>query len=207
MQIMALLKSFIYLVSSSLLVPVLLLLALLTLWLIVYCGGFFALWLERKRQKSRPLDAISAFKSRTFSVFPRPVQVFCERLLEIHSQESHEIAVLNLLRDTEHQLWQALDGLKIMIRIGPGLGLIGTLIPMGTGLASLGQGDLTRLSGDLVIAFTTTVVGMALGLVCYFLFTIRRRWVEEDVKNMELAAEVLCVSELISVSDSSGASL
>ena len=62
---------------------------------------------------------------------------------------------------------------------------------MGTGLASLGQGDLTRLSGDLVIAFTTTVVGMALGLVSYCLFTVQRRWVEEDVKNMELAAEVL----------------
>ena len=97
---------------------------------------------------------------------------------------------MNLLRDTEHQLWRSLDKLKMLIRIGPGLGLIGTLIPMGTGLASLSQGDLTRLSGDLVIAFTTTVVGLALGLVSYFFFTIQRRWVEEDVKNMELLCEV-----------------
>ena len=102
-----------------------------------------------------------------------------------------EIRILNLLRDHEHQLWKSLDNLKMLIRIGPGLGLIGTLSPMGTGLASLGQGDLTRLSGDLVIAFTTTVVGMALGLVSYCFFTVQGRWAEEDIKNMELAAELL----------------
>jgi biopolymer transport protein ExbB/TolQ len=109
----------------------------------------------------------------------------------MQKNNSEEIAILNLLRESEHQLWKSLDRLKMLIRIGPGLGLIGTLIPMGTGLAALGQGDLSRLSGDLVIAFTTTVVGMALGLVSYFFFTIQRRWVEEDVKNMELVAEIL----------------
>jgi len=79
----------------------------------------------------------------------------------------------------------------MIIRIGPGLGLIGTLIPMGTGLAALGQGDMTKLSSDLVIAFTTTVVGLALGMVAFFFFTIKKRWVEEDIKNIELATDLL----------------
>ncbi len=79
----------------------------------------------------------------------------------------------------------------MIIRIGPSLGLIGTLIPMGTGLAALGQGDMTGLSSDLVIAFTTTVVGLAVGIVAYFFYTIKRRWVEEDIKNIELATEIL----------------
>ena len=192
MEIMALLKSFIYLVSSSLLIPVLLLLSGLTVWLLVYCGSFFALWLARKRQ-SEPGDIINLIKQHEFTDLSRPVQYFCRCLLQIRDDDLSEMQILNLLRETELKLWKALDNLKIMIRIGPGLGLIGTLIPMGTGLASLGQGDLTRLSGDLVIAFTTTVVGMALGLICYFLFTIQRRWVEEDVKNMELAAEMLSI--------------
>ncbi len=79
----------------------------------------------------------------------------------------------------------------MVIRIGPGLGLIGTLIPMGTGLAALGQGDMTKLSSDLVIAFTTTVVGLAVGIVAYFFYTVKRRWVEEDIKNIELATEII----------------
>lgn len=62
---------------------------------------------------------------------------------------------------------------------------------MGNGLTVLGQGDITRLSSDLVIAFTTTVVGLALGMTAYFFYTIKRRWVEEDIKNIELAAELL----------------
>ena len=190
MEIMALLKSYIYLIASSLLMPVLLLLTLLTLWLIIYSGSFAGHWLMRTRLP-RQVDVIRALEGQSFTAFPVPVQRFCRQLLETRTRPQAEIAVMNLLRETEHRLWRSLDRLKMLIRIGPGLGLIGTLIPMGTGLASLSQGDLTRLSGDLVIAFTTTVVGMALGLISYFFFTIQRRWVEEDVKNMELAAEIL----------------
>ncbi|MCK5322492.1 MAG: MotA/TolQ/ExbB proton channel family protein [Desulfobulbaceae bacterium] len=193
MEITALLKSFIYLLASSLFLPVLALLAGLAVWLIIYSGSFFGLWLERSRLKKwdgTDLPGDLQAKSAGLSLSSR-VEKFLERLDGVSGGDLQEVQVMNLLRETELHLWKSLDSLKILIRIGPGLGLIGTLIPMGTGLASLGQGDLTRLSGDLVIAFTTTVVGMALGLAAYFFFTIQRRWVEEDIKNMELAAEVL----------------
>lgn len=196
MDIIALLESFIYLAASSLHLPTALLLSLLTVRLVIYSGTFTGMYLARRRLP-RPLDAIHALKTRSFSEFPVPVCRFCQQLADLTDKNSrdshnhHELAVLNLLRETEHRLWKSLDHLKMAIRIGPGLGLIGTLIPMGTGLASLSSGDFTRLSGNLVVAFTTTVVGMTLGLVSYFFFTIQRRWVEEDVKNMELAAEIL----------------
>ena len=51
MDIGALLKTFIYLISSSLVYPVLFLLCLLVLFIIVQAGGFFAEWLERTRLK------------------------------------------------------------------------------------------------------------------------------------------------------------
>ena len=50
---------------------------------------------------------------------------------------------------------------------------------------------MSQLSSDLVIAFTTTVVGLAVGITAFFFYTVKRRWVEEDLKNMELAMEVL----------------
>ena len=76
------------------------------------------------------------------------------------------------------------------MRTAPSLGLLGTLIPMGTGLAALGQGDMTRLSTDLVIAFTTTVTGLAIGTAAFCFYTVKRRWIEEDIKNMELVTEI-----------------
>ncbi len=193
MNIIALLESFIYLAASSVHLPMLLLLSLLTVRLIVYSGSFTGMYLSRSRLP-RPIDAINSLKNQVFSDFPAPVCRFCQKLVELTKHDPHnhhELEVLNMLRETEHRLWKSLDHLKMAIRLGPGLGLIGTLIPMGTGLASLSSGDFTRLSGNLVVAFTTTVVGMTLGLISYFFFTIQRRWVEEDVKNMELAAEIL----------------
>ncbi len=194
MEIIPLLESFIYLAASSLHLPMALLLALLTVRMVVYSGSFAGMYLSRSRLP-RSLDVIRGLKNREFSGFPGSVRQFCRQLVELSEQadslEHHELAVLNLLRETEHRWWKSLDHLKIAIRLGPGLGLIGTLIPMGTGLASLSSGDFTRLSSNLVVAFTTTVVGMALGLASYFFFTVQRRWVEEDVKNIELAAEIM----------------
>jgi len=189
MQVVALLQSFIFLVSSSLFAPVLAALAVLAVWLTVRLGEFFSLWLERRRQGLPSADIVQRLAAGGEDLpLSRPVLAFRHRLREIDARD--EVAVANLLRTTEHRLWRALDSLKMVIRVGPGLGLIGTLIPMGTGLASLGQGDLSQLAGDLVVAFTTTVVGMAVGMAAYCIFTVERRWIEEDVQYIELVAEI-----------------
>lgn len=195
MQVGALLSSLIYLVSSALLYPVLILLSLLTLWVLLQAGAFFAEWLERSRLVEVPVDetaelirqgAIDAFYSHHVRRFHRTL-----RTLEASRPAMGDAEVEHLLQVSSLRLWKSLDGLQMVIRIGPGLGLIGTLIPMGTGLAALGQGDIGRLSADLVIAFTTTVVGMAAGMLAYFFYTIKRRWVEGDIQNIEFMTEVI----------------
>ena len=192
MQIIACLKTFIYLIASSLFLPVLLILSGLFVWMLVYSGTFFKSWLQRSRLKKQWENLPGKILSGQYrDSLPLRVVTILTRLESLKKDETAPVQVINLLRDTEYRMYKSLDGLKIMIRIGPGLGLIGTLIPMGTGLASLGQGDLSQLSQDLVVAFTTTIVGMALGLLAYFYFTIQRRWVEQDIKNVQLAAQLL----------------
>lgn len=194
MDIGALLKTFIYLVSSSLLYPVLLLLSLLVLVVIVQAGSFFAEWLERSRLRPCPATELPALLKReqAEAVVSHRVNRYLANLAELRAVRGEgRIAVENLLQSTTLELWKSMDRLRILVRTGPSLGLLGTLIPMGTGLASLGQGDLTKLSSDLVIAFTTTVVGLGAGTAAFVLYTVRRRWLEEDIKNMELATELL----------------
>lgn len=194
MDIGALLKTFIYLVSSSLLYPVLMALCLLVLVIIVQAGGFFAEWLERVRLKSCPSQNLPRLlqTGQAKGIVSHRVSSYLQVLTQIRAQPgNHTIAVENLLQSTTLELWKSMDRLRILVRTGPSLGLLGTLIPMGTGLASLGQGDMTKLSSDLVIAFTTTVVGMAAGTLAFCFYTVRRRWLEEDIKNMELATELL----------------
>jgi len=194
MAIGAFLRTFIYLISSSLLYPVLFLLSVLVVWLILYAGGFFAEWLERTRMERVPSERLPERiqKEPSGPFLSQRVQDYIKRLQKIllHASGGEE-AVENLLQETTLKIRKSLDRLRILVRVAPGLGLIGTLIPMGTGLAALGQGDMSKLTSDLVIAFTTTVVGIALGLVAFFFLTIKSRWVEEDLKNIELATEIL----------------
>lgn len=190
----ALLKTFIYLISASLLYPVLFMLAALTLITIAFAGTFFAEWLERLRLRScAPQDLPYVIQTGDVSsVVSHRVNQYIETLQQVIGQkDGTEAAIENLLQATTLNLWKSVDRLGILVRVGPALGLMGTLIPMGTGLAALGQGDMTRLSADLVIAFTTTVVGLAIGTAAFFFYAVRRRWIEEDIKNMELATEML----------------
>lgn len=64
-------------------------------------------------------------------------------------------------------------------RLGPMLGLMGTLIPLGPGLAALASGDVALLAGQMTLAFDTTVVGLTAGVFGFVSGRLRRRWYEE----------------------------
>ena len=56
----------------------------------------------------------------------------------------------------------------MLVKLGPMLGLMGTLIPMGPALTRLAAGDISSMAYNMEVAFATTVVGIliaAIGLV------------------------------------------
>ena len=63
-----------------------------------------------------------------------------------------------------------------LARIGPMLGLMGTLIPLGPGLAALGRGDVQSLASAMTVAFDTTVLGLFVAVLGYLVGRQRRRW-------------------------------
>jgi biopolymer transport protein ExbB/TolQ len=116
-----------------------------------------------------------------------------------------EVAVLSLaasLRsgrgdDTEHALadyelavQRRLDRTRILVRAGPAIGLMGTLIPLAPGLAALGAGDVALLANDLRDAFAATVVGLLVGTVAFALTLSRTRMYTEDLTALERAGKV-----------------
>lgn len=102
------------------------------------------------------------------------------------SSESREAWALNLIEEEEVKLTKSLEKVDIVTRIGPTLGLMGTLIPMGPGLAALGNGDVTTLASAIIVAFDTTVVGIGSGAIAYVISKVRRRWYEEYLSNLQL---------------------
>ena len=73
----------------------------------------------------------------------------------------------------------------IASKIAPMFGLMGTLIPLGPGLIALGTGEVSTLSQSLIVAFDTTVAGLATAAVCYVISLLRRRWYEEYLSGLE----------------------
>lgn len=195
MQIGALLKSFIYLVSSALLYPTLCLLSALVPWVLVLSGSVAAEWLGRQRMRRlTPREFVrSITNGDDEDVCSYHVRAYWRQLSGLLSSYdgADEQLIETLLQEHSADLWKSLDHVRMIVRIGPGLGLIGTLIPMGTGLAALGQGDITKLSSDLVIAFTTTVVGLSVGLLSYFFYWKKKRWIEQDIRQMEFLTEII----------------
>ncbi len=198
---LALFQAIIYAISSSLLYPVMALLIVLVVWMVVFAGGFFAEWIARLRLKrnvdiTQYLSQIQREKELPENVkihLPLRVRIYVEKLISLLQNKDdffHE-KVEVLIQEKEMKLTKEVDRTRLIVRIGPSLGLMGTLIPMGTGLAALGQGDMALMTSSLIIAFTTTVVGLALGILAYFFTTIKGRWAQEDIRNIELITEVM----------------
>lgn len=95
------------------------------------------------------------------------------------------------LQDAELRMAKALEPLRIGVKAGPILGLMGTLIPMGPALIGLSQGDIKSMADNLVIAFATTVIGLVVGGICYGLLVIRSRWYRQDLSDLEFAADIM----------------
>lgn len=184
----ALLQSIIYVISSTLLYPAMSILVLSFVIIIMSCGSVLAEWADRARKEKlnpRTRGAVTGT-----GLYPGRLGTVLDELQEILGGESPAWEQVEALwQDTRLRLWKKLDYLRILVRLGPSLGLMCTLIPMTTGLAALSQGDMSRLSSDLVIAFSTTVVGLAVGVTAYLLYTVRARWLEGDLELLQLVME------------------
>jgi biopolymer transport protein ExbB/TolQ len=99
----------------------------------------------------------------------------------------------HLLLEHEDRVRRSLTGSRMLVKVGPSLGLLGTLIPMGASLASLASGNLEAMAGQMVVAFTTTIIGLATGTVAYVVAAVRHQWVTETIREQRFLAERIAV--------------
>lgn len=77
---------------------------------------------------------------------------------------------------------------RMLIKFGPILGLMGTLIPMGPARAGLSSGDISSMAYNMQVAFATTVLGLFIGAVGFVLLQIRQRWLNTDLTRLDFVA-------------------
>ena len=142
--------------------------------------------INKSGDKSQILDVVSS------SDIPNSQKTVLKEIVESDwDNESRVGLAKKLISSREKRLEKRLSYTDIITRIGPTLGLMGTLIPMGPGLAALGTGDVVTLSNAIIVAFDTTVVGIGSGALAYVISKIRRRWYGEYINNIDVLTDVV----------------
>jgi biopolymer transport protein ExbB/TolQ len=175
MNILAGLETFLYIIASTLFYPVVVGLILLIFWLVICFGGFLREYIDRRQGRSPVLPKFK--KMLDAEVISQSAS------LDVHLEKGLQIAELELIK--------GLDKVRFAIRVGPALGLMGTLIPMGVALAAMAQGDMTKMASNMVTAFTSTIVGLACGVIAYLMSLVKEKWVRADMREMEYLTELL----------------
>jgi len=184
MSVFAGLETFLYILSVILYYPVIAGLVLLTFWMVICFGGFLREYIERRQGK---FYALQRYKT----ALEEELRSICYSAGKDNSSNTEISARLErLLQKFEHELIKSRDKISFAIRVGPALGLMGTLIPMGVALASLAQGDMPKMASNMVTAFNATTVGLANGVISYLMSLVKERWVRKDIKEMEYLTEI-----------------
>ena len=105
-----------------------------------------------------------------------------------------ESLAVRLLQEEQSFYDRRLKISDVIAKIGPMLGLLGTLIPLGPGIIALGQGDTITLSSSLLTAFDTTIMGLIAAAVAIVISTIRSRWYANYMSVLETLME--CILEV-----------
>nr|WP_295000875.1 MotA/TolQ/ExbB proton channel family protein [uncultured Methanobrevibacter sp.] len=198
------LTSTLNMISQSLQIPVIIFLVIFAVFAVLAIGGLVAEYTSRKKVTPEIIEELiyaitnansleeikNVIKNAKLYESQKVVLIKILRSNELTADSRHALAK-KLIEFEETKFSKTIERTDVVTRIGPTLGLMGTLIPMGPGLAALGAGDVNTLANAIIVAFDTTVVGIGAGAVAYFVSKVRRRWYEEYLSNLDALADAL----------------
>ncbi len=183
-------------ISSGLLVPVIVLLILLFFRSLLLVGSFFGQYVSirktdrliREQMDKLHVDNVDDFANRLPEKSNSLVVIFMKRIL---TEQKNKAQLQRLLANFEIAADKDLATSKTLGKLGPILGLMGTLIPMGPALVGLSTGDIASMAYNMQVAFATTVIGLVAGAVGFLTQQVKQRWYLQDMTNLECLVEVL----------------
>jgi biopolymer transport protein ExbB/TolQ len=192
-------------VAEALETPVIIAVVLALAYGIVEFGALVAeLWKRRKRNRAELERAIGEIYQRlaqgdTFNAsiaaervaWSKPMSNTLAAIVEMVTQPNAESRVAKELADFDYRCIKRLERTRILVRMGPALGLMGTLIPLSPALAGLAAGDVDTLTENLRVAFSVTVTGLLAGALAFAVSLTRDRLYGQDFSDAEYLAQAL----------------
>lgn len=189
---MEIINKVLYWISTGLMLPVILILIFLFAKSLLAIGSFYGLYINRlktNKDVNRYLKNLSEngiYKSEPFSK-SAPIYDYYKRIFVAQQSPINREKVLT---DFELEMNKILAPTKNMAKLGPILGLMGTLIPMGPALVGLASGNIASMAENMQVAFSTTVIGLVVGALGYLLTEIKKRWFASDLSNLTYVVDI-----------------
>jgi biopolymer transport protein ExbB/TolQ len=197
-----------YQLANAFFYPIAFALLILFAYSLIDLGAlFYSIWQRRREQSEIDISELARILAGHLktdikenaipktAVFNRPLARFWNRveskLVQLDTTEDVDIWLDEALRNEENDLKTKLDRSLAMVRIGPMLGLAGTIIPLGPALKSLLGGNMAGMVDHLVVGFGAVVCGLVLSGIAYFITLVRERWARNEIKEMEDFCELL----------------
>ncbi|MFL5863456.1 MAG: MotA/TolQ/ExbB proton channel family protein [Solirubrobacteraceae bacterium] len=194
----------IFRVSDVLEVPVLIA-ALAALAVVIFELGTFIVETQTRRRRTVDLDAATERTRRALLADDLDGASRAAATVARSGQMTSALSVIvsyarvpggdhrlnKALADFDFDAQRRLNRTRLLVRAGPALGLMGTLIPLSPALTGLAQGNLARLSSNLRIAFSVTVLGLLVGAVAFGLSLYRDRMYGQDLSDLEYFTAVV----------------
>ena len=193
---MNVISNILYWISTGLLVPVIVLLIFFFIRAIIMIGAFFGQYLNEKRLTAplcRQLQLLTPASLTDFSASlpERPSTLVGAYAARIIAAAGNSPRIDLLLSEYDKNIATS----KILTKMGPILGLMGTLIPMGPALVGLASGDIASMAYNMQVAFATTVVGLVVSAIGFLTQQVKERWAVRDITALEYLAEIVRPAE------------
>ena len=191
---MELISNMLFWLSNGMLIPDIIFLLFFFIKALLMIGGFYGTYIARTKINVKLNREIGKTGVEEFlDTLPEGngKSKLLEYLRKIKAAPQDRALREKLLGDYEIAADKELGQSKLLVKIGPMLGLMGTLIPMGPALVGLATGDIGSMAYNMQVAFATTVVGIVIGAIGFFPLQEKQRWVADDMNKLEYVVESL----------------
>lgn len=183
-------------VANSLLIPDIILLLLLFIRALLLVGGIYNQYMTKRRNDSRLNQRIKELTPETvgglIGALPaKDNSLFVRYLRDLLSTPPSTDYADFLISEFENEAEKDVILSRLLTKIGPVLGLIGTLIAMSPALVGLSTGDIGGMAYNMQVVFATTVVGLVISGVGLVSLQFKQRWYAKDVNHLDYVARML----------------
>jgi biopolymer transport protein ExbB/TolQ len=183
-------------VANSLLIPDIIILLFLFARSLLMTGSFYNQFMTKRKNdkelndKIKKLDASSIEALR--AVLPeKDNSLFIRYMRDLLTTPPSEAYSDFLISNFENEAEKDTSLSKLLAKMGPVLGLIGTLIAMSPALVGLSTGDISGMAYNMQVVFATTVIGLVVSAVGLVTLQFKQRWYAHDVNNLDYVSRIL----------------